>query len=167
MIDEPIRKLCEELGVTYSTWIDDLAFSGEQARELIQPAAQILGTHGLRISRSKVKIMGSRSAKLITGTRLGARSIRAPREKLLRIRSGIHKFESGLVSDDETEHYFKGLVAQLRFVHQLCAKDAVLYAEKLRDATKGRFLSGADRAFLAAVSSGTRREKSSVLNTRS
>lgn len=29
MIDEPIRRLCEELSVAYSTWIDDLAFSGE------------------------------------------------------------------------------------------------------------------------------------------
>lgn len=37
MIDEPIRKLCDDLLVAYSTWIDDLAFSGERARELIQP----------------------------------------------------------------------------------------------------------------------------------
>ena len=38
MIDAPIRTACEELGVVYSTWIDDLAFSGERARELIQMA---------------------------------------------------------------------------------------------------------------------------------
>jgi hypothetical protein len=28
MIDEPIRAICEQLLVSYSTWIDDLAFSG-------------------------------------------------------------------------------------------------------------------------------------------
>jgi hypothetical protein len=68
MIDEPIRAACEELGVAYSTWIDDLAFSGERARELIQVAAGTLGARGLRLSRKKIKIMGPSAIKLLTGT---------------------------------------------------------------------------------------------------
>ena len=95
--------------------------------------------------------MGSRATKLITGTRLGGAGIRAPREKLSRIRSGIFKFERGLVGPDETEKYLKGLVAQLRFVHQLCPKDAARYASKLRSAAGRRFLSPPDDKFLAAI----------------
>jgi hypothetical protein len=132
MVDEPIRWACEEFGVTYSTWIDDLAFSGERARELINIVVDTLRTYGLRVSRTKIKIMGASAAKLITGTRLGAHGVRAPREKLSRIRSGIFKFERGLVSDSAVDRYLKGLVAQLRFVHQLCPKDALRYAESLR-----------------------------------
>jgi len=151
--DEPIRQACKQLGVVYSTWIDDLAFSGERARDLIQIAADTLRINGLRISRNKIHTMGPRATKMITGTRLGADGIRAPGEKLSRIRSGIFKFELGLVSPDETERYIKGLVAQLRFVHQLCPKDAVHYARKLRNVVRGRFLSASDKRFLATVAS--------------
>jgi len=153
MIDEPIRKECANRGVVYSTWIDDLAFSGERARDLVQVAAATLTANGLRISRKKIKIMGPTTAKLITGTRLGARGVRAPQEKLSRVRSGIHKFESGLVPTEETEKYIKGLVGQLRFIHQLCPKDAVRHAAALRRATGGRYLSVQDNKFLKAVAS--------------
>jgi hypothetical protein len=77
--------------------------------------------------------------------------IMAPREKLSRIRSGIHKFECGLVDADETERYIKGLIAQLRFIHQLCPRDAAKYAAKLRSATVDQFLSSADKKFLTAI----------------
>ena len=78
MIDEPIRSACDERSVIYSTWIDDLAFSSGRSCEMISRSAKILQHHGLRISRSKVKIMGPREIKLLTGTRLGNTSIRAP-----------------------------------------------------------------------------------------
>ncbi len=97
MIDEPIRKSCHELSVTYSTWIDDLAFSGERARELIQPAVSVLAAHGLRVKREKIKIMGPSAIKVLTGARLGSQRVRAPKDKLSRIRSGIDKLRSGLV----------------------------------------------------------------------
>lgn len=158
MIDQPIREACETLGVAYSTWIDDLAFSGDLARDIIQIAARILASHGLRISRDKVNIMGPRSEKLITGTRLGAKGIRAPREKLDRIRSGIHHFQIGHISDNKAERYMKGLVAQLRFVHQLCPKDAQSYAEKLRASAAGKFLSAADTRFLIRASQSKKEE---------
>lgn len=152
MIDQPIREACQELGLAYSTWIDDLAFSGDLARDAIQIAARTLASYGLRISRDKVKIMGPRSEKVITGTRLGTKGIRAPREKLYRIRSGIHHFEVGHINDNRAERYLKGLVAQLRFVRQLCPKDAQRYAAKLRTIAAGTFLSTADTQFLIKAS---------------
>jgi len=47
-----------ELAVVYSTWIDDLAFSGDRARDVIQLAVETLAAHGLRVKRKKIKIMG-------------------------------------------------------------------------------------------------------------
>jgi hypothetical protein len=150
MIDEPIRKACADLDVAYSTWIDDLAFSGEHARNLIQVAASVLGTHGLRLSRKKIRIMGPTAIKLLTGTRLGAGQVRAPKEKLSRVRSGIHKLRSGLVTEEDEEKYICGLVAQLRFIHQLCPEDVSYYANVLATVSKGRPLTGPDRRFLEA-----------------
>src|SRR5580698_487932 len=150
-LDLPIREACQRLGVTYSTWIDDLAFSGEHARDLIQITTLTLGASGLRISRKKVRIMGPRDEKVLTGTRLGARGVRAPREKLSRIRSGIHKFESGMVADDKAEMYLRGLIGQLRFVHHLCPSDATRHASNLLRVASARFLSQSDLEFLSDI----------------
>jgi len=150
MIDEPIRRACAELDVAYSTWIDDLAFSGERARELIQLAASVLGAHGLRLSRKKIRIMGPRAIKLLTGTRLGAGQVRAPKEKLSRVRSGIHKLRNGLVREQDEEKYISGLVAQLRFIHQLCPEDVRPYARDLAAVCRGLPLAESAQRFLAA-----------------
>jgi len=150
MIDEPIRNMCEQLFVDYSTWIDDLAFSGERARDLIEPAVSLLAANGLKVKREKIRIMGPRATKLLTGTRLGSSDVRAPRDKVGRVRSGIHKLRAGLVSPDSEERYILGLVGQLRFIHQLCPRDASVYAGELKEACKGRFLDPPSRKFLDA-----------------
>jgi RNA-directed DNA polymerase len=154
MVDEPIRRACADSGVVYSTWIDDLAFSGDRAREMIQVAASVLGVYGLRLKRGKIKIMGSRAIKLLTGTRLGGRQVRAPKEKLSRIRSGIHKLRTGLVTRQDEEKYIRGLVAQLRFIHQLCPDDVGPYAGDLMAVSQGRPLSEPDKRFLSAKMTG-------------
>lgn len=152
MIDKPIREACQKLGVTYSTWIDDLAFSGNLARHAIKIAAETLALYDLKISRHKVNIMGSKSEKLLTGTRLGVKGTRAPREKLSRIRSGIHHLELREIDHSKVQKYLKSLVAQLRFVHQLCPEDAKKHAAKLRKIVAVNLLSSADIKFLKEVS---------------
>lgn len=149
MIDGPIRTACEQMNIAYSTWIDDLAFSGERARELVPIAASTLRAHGLRLSHKKVRIMGPSAIKLLTGTRLGASRVRAPREKLSRIRSGIHKLRTGLVMKGREEEYIGGLVGQLRFIHQLCPSDVGAYARKLIDASAGLSIKKSDARCLA------------------
>jgi hypothetical protein len=149
MIDESIRVKCDQLSVTYSTWIDDLAFSGENARDLIQPAVAALAAHGLRVKREKIRIMGPRAIRLLTGTRLGSERIRAPKEKLSRIRSGIHKLRNGLVGERDEERFILGLVGQLRFINQICPDDVSHYAGELKEACKGRYLDRPSKRFLA------------------
>jgi hypothetical protein len=51
-VDGPIREKCVELGVEYSTWIDDLAFSGDNARAIIQSAVE-----GSQPSRVRALVM--------------------------------------------------------------------------------------------------------------
>jgi RNA-directed DNA polymerase len=151
MIDEPIREMCGSLCVTYSTWIDDLAFSGERARDLIQLAVSLLATYGLKVKREKIKIMGPTAIKLLTGTRLGERRVRAPKEKISRVRSGIHKLRVGMVPPNDEERYILSLIGQLRFIHQLCPHDACVYAGELKEACNGRSLDPPSRRFLDAA----------------
>jgi RNA-directed DNA polymerase len=148
MIDRPIRDMCEQMSVAYSTWIDDLAFSGERARDLIQPTVAVLAAHGLRVKRNKIKIMGPSAIKMLTGTRLGSREVRAPKDKLSRIRSGIHKLKSGLIEKRDEERYVRGLVGQLRFIKQICPSDLSSYATELASICKGHALDASSRKFL-------------------
>jgi RNA-directed DNA polymerase len=151
MIDEPIRRICKQLSVAYSTWIDDLAFSGDRARELIQPAISVLAAHGLHVKRTKIKIMGPNAIKVLTGTRLGSQQVRAPKDKLSRIRSGIHKLRSGLVEKRGEERFILGLVGQLRFIDQVCPGDVTVHARELREASHGRPVDRHSKKFLAAA----------------
>lgn len=151
MIDEPIRRLCAELGVIYSTWIDDIAFSGARARQLIQPTISLLAANGLRVNRKKIRIMGPSATKLLTGTRLGSTEARIPKEKLSRLRSGIHKFRKGLIPPEEAEHYILRLMGQLRFIHQVCPRDASDSAKELALVCDNRWLDGPSKKFLTEV----------------
>ena len=148
MIDEPIRRACRDRDVVYSTWVDDLAFSGSHARDLISIAARVLQGEKLTISRSKVRIMGPRDVKLITGTRLGRYGVRAPKDKLLRIRSGIHKLSSEQMTLDDQTKFVQGLVAQLRYIDRLNPKDAGSLASHLLEVVKPSFTSREDLRFL-------------------
>lgn len=130
-IDSPIRKACERLGVKYTTFIDDLAFSGTQARQMIQISAAVLEEHGLSISHKKTKIMGPTVRKLLTGIRLGKTETRAPRERLYRLRSGIHKLRSGLVPPSQQGRYVESLIGQLIYIESLCPRDAMRYKRDL------------------------------------
>jgi RNA-directed DNA polymerase len=130
-IDAPIREACVARSLIYSTFIDDLAFSGARAREMIQIAASVLAGHGLRISHKKIKIMGPQEIKLLTGTRLGKLQARASKDKISRVRSGIHKLKLGLVPQDEHQAYVDSLIGQLRYIEQLSSKDSLKCAREL------------------------------------
>lgn len=123
--DGPIREKCAELGVEYSTWIDDLAFSGDHARSIIQIAVEVLRVNGLRISHKKTVIMGSSQRKTLTGTRLGRRALRAPKGICDRARAGIHNLERGLVAEHEKDAYCRKLSALIMHIHRICPKDSV------------------------------------------
>ena len=92
--------------------------------------------------------MGPSAIKIITGTRLGSRLVRAPKDKLSRVRSGVHKLRSGLVQSEDEESYILGLVGQLRFIKQICPHDVSDYGMQLIKASKGRFLDPASKKFL-------------------
>lgn len=130
-IDEPIRNRCCESSVRYTTWIDDLAFSGERARDLIQWSVEVLRKNGLKLSHNKIKVMGTRKTKTLTGTRFGAHSVRAPKEIRDRARAGIHNLECGLVAPCEVEQYCKRLAALIKHIERICPKDAARFKDSL------------------------------------
>jgi hypothetical protein len=103
-VDQPIRDACEKAGVRYSTWVDDLAFSGATSREIIPVVIQTLRTAGFSLSRKKIKIMGPGTRKVLTGV-LADRFPSVLPERLAQLRSGIHKLRTNQVPLDSLRKY--------------------------------------------------------------
>lgn len=93
-LDAPIRSECNRQNVRYSTWVDDLALSGDSAREIINVAVEALSSSGFAAPHKKQKIMGSASRKVLNKVLMGRFPSVLP-ERLSQLRSGIHKVRAG------------------------------------------------------------------------
>jgi hypothetical protein len=106
--DGPIRAECKRLGIRYSSWVDDLAFSSEDSRPVINLVVATLQKNGFRISRKKLEIISPGARKVLNGVLLGRR-VSVPPDRLARIRSGIHKLRQGHVPVENMVRYVQGL----------------------------------------------------------
>ena len=114
-VGQVIWDKCHQENVVYSCWVDDLAFSGDNARAVLQTAVEALRTSGFAVSHSKLKICGPGERKMLTGRMLG-RFISVHPERLARIRSGIHKLETGEVALRERAGYIRSLEGQIAYI---------------------------------------------------
>ncbi|MBZ5507378.1 MAG: reverse transcriptase family protein [Acidobacteriia bacterium] len=112
-IDKQIRSECERMGITYSTWVDDLAFSGDDPRRIIPVVIGALRKSGLRLSRKKITIMGPATRKVLNGIVLG-KKLGVTREVRSRIRAGIHRLKTGAVPIQDQPKYMRSLIARIR-----------------------------------------------------
>jgi RNA-directed DNA polymerase len=120
----PIVLASERKGLTISTWVDDLIFSGPAAREVMESVRAILASHGFKASREKRKILGAHDEKVITGARLGRRQVRAPHKLMTDLRAAIHRLAIGTVLPDDLERYRQNLVSRIAHVGSLHPGDA-------------------------------------------
>jgi hypothetical protein len=126
LYDAPIRDECERLNIQYSSWVDDLAFSSENPRPVINVVFSTLRKSGFRVSRKKLEIIGRGSRKDLNGVLIG-RDLSGTPDRLARIRSGIHNLRRGRVPRVKVERYvqsLRGSIAQIASINPL--KAAVL-----------------------------------------
>jgi RNA-directed DNA polymerase len=119
-----------------SAYVDDLIFSGEQSRQMMEPMRQVLAKDGLRLSSKKRKVLGPKKAKVITGIRLGRAEVRAPHEKVKDLRAGIHKLMLGVPLPKGRRHYLESLHAKLCHIEGICQKDGIKLRMQLEQALK-------------------------------
>jgi retron-type reverse transcriptase len=90
-IDIEILKLCSDKNVHYSRYADDLTFSGNDRKTLLDTVwvvKVLIIFRGFRINKHKNRLMSGKGAKIVTGLRLnsGKPSIGNRRKKMLRAR---------------------------------------------------------------------------------
>lgn len=120
-IDAPIREACERSEINYSTWIDDLAFSGEYPQQIIPTVVRALSSAGLGISHKKLRVMGPGESKVLLGTVLN-RFPNVRREYLSQTRSGIHKLRTDCVSTADFQKYLCSLEGKIRHITRVAPR---------------------------------------------
>jgi RNA-directed DNA polymerase len=140
-IDHEIVSICKSRGVIYSTWVDDLAFSGSDARSVIQTVIEVLRQVGLAVSHNKLKVMGPSSRRILTGIVVG-RNLNVTPEYRRDIRSGVHKLRVGQVDQAKFESFVKSMNGRIDHVSSFSPR----LADELREefgrevaATRKRF----------------------------
>jgi RNA-directed DNA polymerase len=127
-IDGEIVRACHKYGITYSTWVDDLAFSGADARLMIQIVIDVLMRNGFSVSHKKLRVMGPSNRSILNGVIAGLK-LNVPREFRSAIRSGTYKLRMGLVTRNEFDSYVKSMHGTIDHVARFNRR----LADRLRD----------------------------------
>ena len=112
----PVLAACASQDVTATAWVDDLIFSGDAARQIMELVRSTLAARGFKLSPKKRKILGPTSAKIVAGIRLGARAPRLPKGKVKDLRAALHKLELGIVPPNEMEKYLLNVSGRLQHI---------------------------------------------------
>jgi RNA-directed DNA polymerase len=130
--DGKIRSVCRQNGIRYSSWVDDLAFSGDSASQVIGLVVTTLMRAGFRVSHRKIKRMGPGDRKLLNNLVLG-KLVTVQKQYRARIRAGIHNLECGKVATGEIGAYVEGLKGNIGHVRLFDLKKATNLERHLKD----------------------------------
>lgn len=89
-IDGELVEFCRQNSITYTTWVDDLAFSGENAELALEKAISSLRRAGLRVARNKVKVLRSSQPQILMNQTLN-NSMGVKKSYSSDVRSAINK----------------------------------------------------------------------------
>jgi hypothetical protein len=127
-----VRKHCEQNAVVYSTWVDDLAFSGNSSREVIPTVIDALRQEGFSVSHKKLKVMGPATRKVLNGVVM-SRFPNVAREYEKQIRSGINKLRTHQVPKPEVERYLRSLDGAINHISSIAPKKGGKLRRQLSD----------------------------------
>ncbi|RKT51146.1 RNA-directed DNA polymerase [Azonexus fungiphilus] len=93
-LDERLHRLAIHLGLKYSRYADDLAFSGEKIpRNMIKTVQKVLATKGFELNTEKTRLKVFGAKKIITGVSITSGIPKAPRSFKRSLRVKIHELE--------------------------------------------------------------------------
>jgi RNA-directed DNA polymerase len=149
--DEEIRAVCEANGVAYSSWVDDLAFSGDSAPQIIGPVIAVLTKAGFRVSHQKIEVMGPRKRKILNKLVLG-RFVTVQQQYVERLKAGVHNLRCGKIPASDIHSYIESLEGSISYLRLFDARKAARLRELLAAAKERRPYPAATSSSLASVS---------------
>lgn len=143
--DEQIRIVCETNGVCYSSWVDDLAFSGDSASQIVGPVIAVLMKAGFSVSHQKLRVMGPGDRKILNNLVLG-RFVTVQKQYISRIRAGIHNLTGGKVAVIDADDYVQSLEGSINYLRLFDTRKADKLQEQLKITLKPTSASFARRS---------------------
>ncbi|MBL8923877.1 MAG: RNA-directed DNA polymerase [Myxococcaceae bacterium] len=116
-MDARLSGLAKKLGFTYSRYADDLAFSGDDPKQvdvLIHRATRVIATEGFRVNGKKTRVMRRGAAQRIAGVTVNATLGLSRKERRL-LRAAAHREKTSTVDAKEQAV----LTGQLAWVQML------------------------------------------------
>ncbi len=144
--DGAIREVCEQNSVRYSSWVDDLAFSGDSVSGVVGPAIATLAKAGFRVSHRKISRMGPMDRKVLNNLVLG-KSVTVRKEYRARIRAGVHNLKCGRVPTHEIDAYVEGLRGSIGYVRLFEPRKATALQLSLEQASRELRISDYGQSF--------------------
>jgi RNA-directed DNA polymerase len=96
-LDERLSRLASVLGLVYSRYADDLAFSGESIpRNLIGLIEKIIGSKNFRLNPQKTKLKVAGAKKILTGISISSGVLKVPKSFKRKLRSEVYELEKNL-----------------------------------------------------------------------
>lgn len=129
--DQKIRTVCECQKVAYSSWVDDLAFSGSDSHLIIGPVIAVLQDAGFRVSHAKIRVMGSGKRKILNNLVLG-RFVTVQKQYISRIRAGVNHLREGHVPAGDIVGYVEGLVGSIGYLRLFDPKKAAKFSREIQ-----------------------------------
>jgi RNA-directed DNA polymerase len=128
--DEEIRVVCGARGASYSSWVDDLAFSGDSAPGIVEPVVAVLMKAGFRVSHQKISVMGPGQRKVLNKLVLG-RFVTVQKQYISRIRAGIHNLRCGKIATSEMDDYIQSLEGSIGYLRLFDTRKAAKLQKQL------------------------------------
>lgn len=94
-IDDEIKNLCDESGIVYSRYADDLCFSSNYSKELLEIKEKIsiiLRDQGFELNEDKTRLMTGKYKKIVTGLYLNSGNITVGRFRKRYVRSALYNY---------------------------------------------------------------------------
>lgn len=96
-LDIRFSRLATSLGLVYSRYADDLAFSGKNIpRNLPNTLKKILASQGYILNKEKTKLKVKGARKIITGVSISSGVLKAPRAFVRTLRAEVHLLERNM-----------------------------------------------------------------------
>ncbi len=116
-VDDTIKSAIQKGEVSYSRFVDDLTFSGQDPRALIGVAARALSARGLSVKRSKLSIASRSKPQEVTGLLVNnAGRLSVSRKGRDAIRAAIFQLQS--VSKLEAEAQIRSIRGRIAYIER-------------------------------------------------
>lgn len=134
-LDVRLNNLAEKLGLKYSRYADDLAFSGTVVpKNLHRTIDSIIKSYDFELNQSKTKYKLEKSKKIITGVSISSGVLKAPKSFKRALRAEVYKLEKYKDNLSDMDGFepliYEKTIGKLNFVLQVEPNN--LYAQEKR-----------------------------------